>query len=322
MKFLHRSGIILLPTVQGASRSLLILFLFTPNLQAIHDTNQNGVSDLWEKKFNHGALYPTFTPTADPDGDGWTNAQEAAADTDPASGAGPTGYIRPQITHTPAVYLSPATPGGPPQLLTPEVITVTWPTVAGKKYNLLFSTDLAAGSWTAIGSPRIGEGTEIGTSIPLTQPDGTTPERLFWRVTITDVDTDNDTLTDAEEAQFGSDPHQPDTDGDKLTDSEEYLNNTDPNQIDTDQDGLPDEWEVTNNLDPNDDGGLDIDNGPNGDPDGDEIKNLVDSTPHQADELVAVMEKNFLDFFKDHGVVFRYTKSHTTKLSLDRLFVT
>jgi hypothetical protein len=116
------------------------------------------------------------------------NAQEATAGTDPGSGTGLTGLVRPEITHTPAVYLSPDEEGGEPQLLTPEVMTVTWPTVAGKKYSLLFSPDLTGASWTAIGSLRIGAGTPIGTSIPLTQPDGSTPGRIFWRVSAADQD--------------------------------------------------------------------------------------------------------------------------------------
>jgi Bacterial TSP3 repeat len=257
VKSLPSSGSILLPTVQGASRSLLILllsFLFlltTPNLLAIHDTNQNGVSDLWEKKYNQGALYPTFTPTADPDGDGWTNLQEAAAGTDPANGKSPTGIVRPELTRTPAVYLSPATPGGPPQLLTPEVATITWPTVAGKQYTLLFSTDLAAGNWTAIGSPRIGESTEIGTSIPLTQPDGSTPGALFWRVTIADEDTDSDTLTNAEEAELGSRPYSSDGDNDGLSDiAELFTYHTNSNSPDTDGDGITDGDEIASDHDP------------------------------------------------------------------------
>jgi hypothetical protein len=163
------------------------------------------VSDLWEKKYNHGNLYPSFNPAADPDGDGWTNAQEATAGTDPGSSSGLTGLVRPEITHTQAVYLSPDEEGGEPELLTPEVMTVTWPTVTGKKYSLLFSPDLTGASWTAIGGPRIGAGTPIGTSIPLTQPDGSTPGRIFWRVSAADIDTDSDNLTNSEEAELGSD---------------------------------------------------------------------------------------------------------------------
>ena len=43
---------------------------------------------------------------------------------------------------------------------------------------------------------------------------------------------------------------------------------------DADDDGLPDAFEIVNDLDPNDDGSIDINNGPFGDPDGDSLDNL------------------------------------------------
>ncbi len=49
---------------------------------------------------------------------------------------------------------------------------------------------------------------------------------------------------------------------------------TDPDNPDTDDDGMPDGWEVDNQLDPHDDGSVDPDNGPTGDPDEDEYSNL------------------------------------------------
>ncbi|MDD5482681.1 MAG: OmpA family protein [Kiritimatiellae bacterium] len=61
------------------------------------------------------------------------------------------------------------------------------------------------------------------------------------------LDSDGDGLSDAEELQLGTDPHNPDTDGDGLTDGEEvkkYL--TDPLNPDTDYDGLKDGAEVYN----------------------------------------------------------------------------
>ncbi len=42
---------------------------------------------------------------------------------------------------------------------------------------------------------------------------------------------------------------------------------------DRDNDGLPDAWEIEHNLDPDDDGTVDINNGPNGDPDQDGLTN-------------------------------------------------
>ena len=42
------------------------------------------------------------------------------------------------------------------------------------------------------------------------------------------VDSDNDGLTDGEEATLGTDPNNPDTDGDTINDGDEVMNNTDP----------------------------------------------------------------------------------------------
>lgn len=53
---------------------LLIGWLALP-AHAILDLNQNGMSDVWEKRYNDGNLFPnTFTPSGDQDQDGWSNA--------------------------------------------------------------------------------------------------------------------------------------------------------------------------------------------------------------------------------------------------------
>ncbi len=110
-------------------------------------------------------------------------------------------------------------------------------------------------------------------------------------------DADGDGLTDAQEAQLGTDPHNPDTDGDGLTDGAEVntygtdpkkadtdgdgltdgaevnQHHTDPKDADTDNGGVPDGFEVShgmNPLDPADDAAL-LD--PNADPDGDGLTN-------------------------------------------------
>ena len=84
-------------------RSLFALccWLLAPAAFAILDTNNNGVSDLWERDFNSGSLFDeSFNPQSDYDSDGWTNAQEAEAGTSPFDPNPPDGIIRPDIVHT------------------------------------------------------------------------------------------------------------------------------------------------------------------------------------------------------------------------------
>ena len=76
-----------------------------------------------------------------------------------------------------------------------------------------------------------------------------------------DVDSDNDGLTDAEEAALGTDPDNPDSDGDGINDGDEVnQTGTDPLDADSDDDGLTDGAEVNvhdtnpNAADSDDDG--------------------------------------------------------------------
>ena len=65
------------------------------------------------------------------------------------------------------------------------------------------------------------------------------------------VDSDQDGLTDEEEAKLGTNPNDPDSDHDGLTDREEVkVYKTDPLKADTDGDGYPDGIEVKNGYDP------------------------------------------------------------------------
>ena len=93
------------------------------------------------------------------------------------------------------------------------------------------------------------------------------------------VDTDGDGLTDAEEAELGTDANSADSDGDGLTDAEEINEyETDPLNSDTDGDGLSDGDEVNSyNTDPNS-----TDSDGDGLSDGDEI-NEYETDPNNTD---------------------------------------
>ncbi len=201
-----RSWSILLQTVPGASRSVCIfsLFLFS-SASAILDTNENGLSDLWERAYNGGDLFSSINPQADDDGDGWTNEQEAAASTNPFDANPPDGLLRPDIVHIPAVLIDTDLDGIPDTISTPEAVTISWTTIPGKQYTLLYSPDLV--DWLAVPDETfISDGSPAEYNFTLTEAD-----KLFWRVTIEDVDSDGDGLTDAEEAVLGTDPDNSET---------------------------------------------------------------------------------------------------------------
>ena len=180
-----------------------LLFCHTAHAQL--DTNGNGLSDIWERQHNNGELFTSaFDPQNDSDGDGWTNQQEAAAGTNPFQAVPPHGYIRPEMIHLPAKY-GPPNAEGQMELLTPAAVTVRWPTVAGKQYTLEHSGLLLDNSWQQMGTPSLSSGGEMEYNITLTQPDGSTPDKLFWRVKVDDVDSDADGLSNAEEIALGLD---------------------------------------------------------------------------------------------------------------------
>jgi hypothetical protein len=85
-------------------------------------------------------------------------------------------------------------------------------------------------------------------------PPGTSPTTTSSTTTTQPpVDSDNDGLTDGEEADLGTDPNDPDTDGDSIDDGAEVNTyGTDPLQTDSDGDGLDDYSEIdTYGTDPN-----------------------------------------------------------------------
>lgn len=223
---------------------LLIALLYSPFAHGIVDENANGLSDLWEKTYNNDTLFPsTFLGDADPDADGWTNAQEAEAGTDPLDANPPVGHFTPDIEITPATYWDPDN-DAIPDIDTPEVASLTWPTRPGTLYLLEYSTALAPGTWLDAEEYHLqGDSPgEVTCHITLTQANGQKAEKLFWRVTVKAADSDQDKLTNAEEFQLGTNPSDAYTDSDLLSDYQEVVRyQSNPANSDSDTDGSLDD---------------------------------------------------------------------------------
>ena len=184
---------------------------------AFVDSNNNGLSDLWERTYNNGQLYgSSFDPQADADGDGWTNAQEAAAGTNPFDPNPPEGIVRPQLTNIPAVWSEPDE-NGDSVIVTPASMFMEWQTIPGKQYTLLYSPDLI--DWLAVPNETfIGSGSIKGYGVELTD------DKLFWRVAVADTDSDSDGLTDAEDYELGVTPGFADANQNQIPDAWEAAN--------------------------------------------------------------------------------------------------
>ena len=156
----------------------LLLALAPVALRATVDFDSDRVSDIWRE------TYPAAgAATADPDGDGAANLAESLAGTDPFSAAS-------------VLAATPETDAA-------GNLRLRWPGVAGKRYRIDSSADLA--TWT------FGSTLYSATDSPaVVLPSGTTADpRRFWRIAVLDIDTDGDGINDWEEALLGSDPTVP-----------------------------------------------------------------------------------------------------------------
>ena len=162
----------------------LCFFLVTLGASAqIVDINGNGMSDIWEWVYNvYGA-----DPAADPDGDGFSNLQEALAGTNPLDSN--------SYPHITAVFCSPTN------------ISVTMPCALGKQYQLQSVTILGGTNWFVETNMVARSGTNVTLTVPMTAV------AKFYRIGISDVDSDGDGLNDWEEYQLGLDPLNPFSNG-------------------------------------------------------------------------------------------------------------
>ncbi|BDS05119.1 hypothetical protein NT6N_01590 [Oceaniferula spumae] len=149
---------------------------------AIVDLNSNGVSDIWEQKYNATALVVDIAAkNSDEDGDGQTNLAESMAGTDPRD---------PASVHRIDAFSRVG-----------DVVTLVCPTEKGKTYQPTIRGDLQTGLWNPYGSPALAAGNTMNAVIS-----GQSADRAFYRVIVADTDSDNDGIPDwAEEQLFGFD---------------------------------------------------------------------------------------------------------------------
>ncbi|MBK8475488.1 MAG: fibronectin type III domain-containing protein [Opitutaceae bacterium] len=217
------------------------------SVRATLDRDHDGLSDVWS------SLHPSAgDPAADPDGDGASNRAEAVAGTDPTS--------------------APSRFAATPEFDADRNLVLRWVGETGKRYVVESTADLQ--QWSQLPGEYAGTG---DTLFAIVRPAGAPAGRSeFWRIVVSDVDTDADGLDDWEEARLGTTPTEADTDhdglpdawevghglnptvddaasdfdSDGLTNAEEWARETDPEKADTDGDGLNDRVEVTLETNP------------------------------------------------------------------------
>ncbi len=150
------------------------------------DLNTNGVSDVWEQIYGAANL----DPNGDADGDGVSNGKEALAGTNP--------------------FDSTSYPSIPTFKRFGTHVNVTLPCALGKQYQLqsLVPTDGFPGTNWVIEATTIARS---GTNVTLVGQASETTK--FYRISISDVDTDGDGVNDWEEYQLGLDPTSPNSNG-------------------------------------------------------------------------------------------------------------
>jgi len=146
---------------------------------AITDGDGDGYDDLWQSI--HGVTVAGMALSDDYDGDGSSNATESEAGTDPRD---PEDYLR--VAET---------------TLSDTALSLSVDSKAGKRYQLESSPLPGGPAWTTAGVPATGTGSYVSLLAAVGAGD-----RLFYRVHVSDQDTDGDGASDWEEAVTGTNP--------------------------------------------------------------------------------------------------------------------
>ena len=233
------------------------------------DTDGDTLKDGWEVTYRSRGFnplvvdtQPDLLPSDDPDHDGLTNAQESTARTNPFNDdtdgdtypdAWEVKWGWDPITPAIGVLLPDADEDGDGLTNAEELVALTNPSDPDTDGDTL--NDGWEIQYASIGfNPLI-----VETQLSL----------------LPGTDTDSDGLSNAEEADAGTNPAVADTDGDTLSDSDELGFGTDPTKADTDGDGMGDAWERNYGFNP-----LAVETGdkaPGSDPDADGLTNAQEA---------------------------------------------
>ncbi len=143
------------------------------------DLNGNGMSDIWEWFYSAASI----NPNVDSDGDGMSNLQESIAGTNPFDS-----NSVPKIS----LFTVSATNS-----------SIAMAAQLGKLYQLQSITNLGSANWLTETSMVVRAGTNF------TFPSPVSPVMKFYRIAISDVDSDGDGVNDWEEYKLGLDPFNP-----------------------------------------------------------------------------------------------------------------
>jgi uncharacterized protein (DUF1800 family) len=167
-------------------RALLLICLAAGSVTAraqMVDLNNDGMSDIWQWTYNAIGV----NPNADPDGDGFSNQQESIAGTNPFN-SNSYPYIA-SMSYSATNF------------------SATAPCAPGKQYQLKSIDTLGDTNWFVEANLVARSGTNVTLTAPVTST------AKFYRVSISDVDTDGDGVNDWEEYQLGLDPLNPFSNG-------------------------------------------------------------------------------------------------------------